>query len=224
MANAALRAGAALTSGVAQEGGAALSTRDTILRVAMELFGRQGYHATTIAQIESAAGLSAGAGGLYRHFGSKRAVLEEALRRQAAHGRPLLDYLAEPGGLAALPRRDRFLAVARAGLRRLAEERDVNRLLLRDLAGFPDLLELVRAQELGRVHEALTAWLRREDGGGTRDHAALAAVLMAAVSHYWTLADVFGGTHPHVGEDRFLAALADLATGTSRSAEPSSEP
>ncbi len=194
------------------------------MRVAMELFGRQGYHATTVAQIESAAGLSAGAGGLYRHFRTKRAVLEEALRRQAADGKPLLAYLADPAGLAGLPRRDRFLAVARAGLRRLAEERDINRLLLRDLATFPDLLELVRAQELGRVHEALTGWLRREDDGGGRDHAALAAVLMAAVSHYWTLADVFGGTHPHVGEERFLAALADLATGTSPSPGRSSAP
>jgi hypothetical protein len=30
--------------------------------------------------------------------------------------------------------------VARAGLARLEQERDVNRLLLRDLASFPDLL------------------------------------------------------------------------------------
>ena len=185
----------------------------------MELFGRQGYHATTIAQIESAAGLSAGAGGLYRHFRSKRAVLEEALRRQAEQGRPLLAYLEDADALAGLPRRERFLAVARAGLRRLADERDINRLLLRDLATFPDLLERVRAQELGRVHEALTAWLRREDGDG-RDHAARAAVLMAAVSHYWTLADVFGGAHPHVDEERFLAALADLATGRDPSPGP----
>jgi AcrR family transcriptional regulator len=176
----------------------------------MELFGSQGYHATTVAQIEAAAGLSAGAGGLYRHFKSKRGVLEEALRRQAEHGRPLLAYLDDPSVLDGLPRRERFLAVARAGLRRLAEERDINRLLLRDLATFPDLLELVRVQEVGRVHEAVTAWVRREDGGGRQDHAARAAVLMAAVSHYWVFTDVFGGKHPHVDEERFLNALADL--------------
>ena len=179
----------------------------------MELFGRQGYQVTTVAQIEAAAGLSAGAGGLYRHFRSKRGVLEEALRRQAEQGRPLLAYLEDPADLAGLPRRDRFVAVARAGLRRLAEERDINRLLLRDLAAFPDLLARVRDQELKRVHEAVTAWLRREDPDPRLDHAALAAVLMAAVSHYWTLADVFDGEHPHVDEQRFLDALADLATG-----------
>jgi AcrR family transcriptional regulator len=175
----------------------------------MALFGRQGYHATTIAQIEAAAGLSAGAGGLYRHFRSKRAVLEEALRRQAAQGRPLLAYLEDPAALATLSRRDRFKAVARAGLRRLAEERDINRLLLRDLATFPDLLDLVRSQELVRVHQAVTDWVTREDPGHA-DPAAYAAVLMGAVSHYWILADVFGGEHPHVDEERFLDALADL--------------
>ena len=184
------------------------------MAAAMELFGRQGYHATTVAQIEAAAGLSAGAGGLYRHFPSKRALLEEGLRRQAEAGRSLLDYLDDPGALAGRTRRDRFLAVARAGLRRLGEERDVNRLLLRDLASFPDLLEQVRRQELAPVHEALTAFLAREDAGGNQDHAAVAAVLMAAVSHYWVLADVFAGRHPHgVDPDRFLGALTDLASG-----------
>jgi AcrR family transcriptional regulator len=177
----------------------------------MEMFGRQGYHATTVAQIEAAAGLSAGAGGLYRHFKSKRALLEEGLRRQAEAGRPLLTYLDDPAAVAGLSRRERFLAVARAGLRRLDQERDVNRLLLRDLASFPDLLEQVRVGELKRVHDALTAWLIREKPDDP-DRAALATVLMSAVSHYWVLSDVFGGPHPHgVDEERFLNSLATLA-------------
>ena len=183
------------------------------MAAAMDLFGRQGYHASTIAQIEAAAGLSAGAGGLYRHFPSKRALLEAGLRDQAEGGRPLLAYLGEADALAGLARRERFLAVARAGLRRLDEERDVNRLLLRDLASFPDLLEQVRERELRRVLEAVTAWLVRE-GLGERDPEALAAVLLAAVSHYWIMADVFGGRHPHeVGVERFLDVLADLVVG-----------
>ena len=183
------------------------------MAAAMDLFGRQGYHASTIAQIEAAAGLSAGAGGLYRHFKSKRALLEAGLRDQAEAGRPLLAYLGDPGALAGLPRRERFLAVARAGLRRLDEERDVNRLLLRDLGSFPDLLEQVRERELRRVLEAVTAWLAREIPG-ERDPEALAAVLLAAVSHYWIMGDVFGGRHPHdVDVERFLGKLVDLVIG-----------
>jgi AcrR family transcriptional regulator len=179
----------------------------------MELFGRQGYRATTIAQIEAAVGLSAGAGGLYRHFPSKLALLEEGLRRQAEAGRPLIAYLDDPR-LAELPPRERFLAVARAGLRRLGEERDVNRLLLRDLAAFPDLLERVRAQELKRVHDAVTEFLRREIPEYA-DHEALAAVLLAAVSHYWIFNDIFDGRHPHeVDAERFLGAVTDLVMNT----------
>jgi AcrR family transcriptional regulator len=179
----------------------------------MELFGRQGYHATTVAQIEAAAGLSAGAGGLYRHFRSKRALLEEGLRRQAEAGRPLLAYLDDPR-LAELSRRDRFLAVARAGLRRLDQERDVNRLLLRDLAAFPDLLDRVREQELKRMHDGVTEWLRREFPEHP-DPAALSAVVLAAVSHYWIFDDIFDGRHPHeVGADRFLDTLVDLLLGS----------
>ncbi len=190
-----------------------MSTRDRIVIAAMDLFGRQGYHATTIAPIEAAVGLSAGSGALYRHFATKRALLEAGLRRQAEAGRPLLAFLDDPGAVAGLPQRERFLAVARAGLRRLDAERDVNRLLLRDLADFPDLLDQVREQELRRVLDALVGWLRREDPTGDHDHEALAAVLLAAVSHYWVLRDVYAGVHPHgVDAERFLATLADLAT------------
>lgn len=174
----------------------------------MELFGRQGYHATTIAQIEAAAGLSAGAGGLYRHFKSKKALLEEALDRQAESGRSVLDYL----DAATLPagRRERFLAVARAGLARLEQERDVNRLLLRDLSSFPELLDRVRERELRRVHVGVAEFLRRELPGQD-DVEALAAVALAAVGHYWIMTDVFGGAHPHeVDAERFLRALVRL--------------
>jgi AcrR family transcriptional regulator len=175
---------------------------------AMDLFGRQGYHATTIAQIEAAAGLSAGAGGLYRHFRSKRAVLEEGLERQASAGRELVDYLSE--GPAPTNKKERFLAVARAGLARLEQERDVNRLLLRDLASFPDLLDLVRERELRRTHLAVTSFLRAELPA-EQDPEALAAVVMAAVSHYWIMADVYAGRHPHeVDTERFLRALVRL--------------
>lgn len=177
------------------------------MTAAMDLFGRQGYHATTIAQIEAAAGLSAGAGGLYRHFKSKRALLEEGLSRQAAAGGSLLSFVEGPP---AANREDRFLAVARAGLARLEQERDVNRLLLRDLASFPELLDFVRENELRRVHVAVTAFLSRELPSSA-DPAALAAVVMAAISHYWIMSDVFGGNHPHeVDTERFLRALVRL--------------
>ncbi|MGI8700923.1 MAG: TetR/AcrR family transcriptional regulator [Nocardioidaceae bacterium] len=167
--------------------------RDRILHAAMDLFGRQGFRATTIAEIEEAAGLSPGAGGIYRHFASKRALLEAGLQ-QLIHEGPSIAY--PTGGLAAFPGspRDALLAIAQAGLRRLESERDLNRLLLRDLAEFPELLAQVRDAELRRVHEGLRQWLSQA-APDIPDAPGLAAVLMSAVSHYWIMTDVFG-THP----------------------------
>jgi AcrR family transcriptional regulator len=191
-------------------------TRRRVLDAAMDLFGRQGYRATTIAQIEQAAGLAPGAGGLYRHFPSKRALLEAGLRRQFDAGQELAEVL-DP---AAMPRDNpvaAVVAVARAGLRRLEQERDLNRVLVRDLADFPDLLAEVRDRELRRVHRALVAWLRASPAAADADSEALAAVLMGAVSHFWMMRDIFGGEHPlGVDEERYLSALAALAARPAR--------
>lgn len=186
-------------------------TSDRIVAAAMELFGRQGYKATTVAQIEAAAGLSAGAGGLYRHFPSKRALLEEGLRRQAAAGGGLQALLAGAGDLASAPLVEQLRAVARAGLRRLEQERDVNRLLLHDLADFPDLLEDFRRHELGAVADGVTGYLRARTGPSGVDVDALAAVVISAVSHYWVLVDVFGQHPLAISEDRYLDEVAALA-------------
>ena len=46
---------------------------------ALRLFAEHGFERTTIAAIEGEAGLAAGSGGLYRHFPSKRALLDSAI-------------------------------------------------------------------------------------------------------------------------------------------------
>jgi AcrR family transcriptional regulator len=190
------------------------SARERVLAAAMDLFGRQGFRATTVAQIEQAAGLSPGAGGLYRHFPSKRDLLETGLRAQVAAGAALRELLAETppmAGSGPKDQREQLLTVARAGLARLQEEPDLNRLLLRDLAQFPDLLALVRDSELRAVHNGLTAWLRMQRNVGQVDVEGLAAVLMGAVSHYWVMSDVFSGSHPlGVDQDRYVEVLADM--------------
>ena len=58
------------------------STRDRLLEVALALFARQGYSATSVADIQQACGLSPGSGALYKHFPSKKALLQEAKRRR----------------------------------------------------------------------------------------------------------------------------------------------
>lgn len=179
----------------------------------MRLFGEQGYAATTVAQIESAAGLRAGSGGLYRHFVSKKELLETGVREQVASQRQLVSFLSDPQGMAALPLRERLVAIAKAALARLDEERDLNRVILRDLKGFPELSELVRTEEMNNIQTVLAGWLRVQIDPASRgvDWDALAAALMGSVSHYWVLRDSMGSHPSGVDEARYLGALADLA-------------
>jgi HTH-type transcriptional dual regulator CecR, C-terminal domain len=111
------------------------------------------------------------------------------------------------------PPGDRLAALAHAGLRRLEQERDLNRLLVRDLARFPDLLAQMREDEIQRIYRAVSQWLATQAGptAPERDWPALAAVLIGAVSHYWLLRDVFGQHPSGIDLDRYLAALVELA-------------
>jgi AcrR family transcriptional regulator len=66
-------------------------TRDRLVIEAMRLFGEQGYQATSITQIEAAAGLAPGSGALYHHFKSKEALLEAGIDRQLDRRRAMHD-------------------------------------------------------------------------------------------------------------------------------------
>ena len=186
----------------------------------MRLFGEQGYAATTIAQIEAAAGLSPGSGALYKHFRSKADVLAEGIARLIDAGAPLralFETQRKSTDLDRLPLRDRVEVVARAGLRRLEDERDFNRILVRDLQKFPALLARAKTDEISSNHKGLATWLSRQAEAAPnhtdRDWDAVAAVVMDATAHYWLLQDVFGGEHPTgVSEERYLNALIDLTT------------
>ena len=67
------------------------TTRERIIDEAMRLFSERGYAATSVAKIETGAGLTAGAGGLYHHFKSKEAVLAAGIERRLSR----LDALRE---------------------------------------------------------------------------------------------------------------------------------
>src|SRR5947209_20041897 len=56
-----------------------ISGRDRLLAEALRLFAAKGYAATSVADIQRASGLAPGSGALYKHFGSKRELLEAAV-------------------------------------------------------------------------------------------------------------------------------------------------
>ncbi|MGH3562835.1 MAG: TetR/AcrR family transcriptional regulator, partial [Mycobacterium sp.] len=74
-------------------------TRERLVTEAMRLFGEQGYRATSVAQIEAAAGLAPGSGALYHHFKSKETLLDAGIDRQLDRRRAMRDIRALFGGL-----------------------------------------------------------------------------------------------------------------------------
>lgn len=186
-----------------------MTTRDRLLAEGMRLFGERGYAATSVAQIEAAAGLSAGSGSLYKHFRSKQELLVAGVDQVLAGGRELTERLASTGSETLL---EQLATVVRAGLRRLDEDRDVNRLAFRGLDSFPELMQRFGDGEIGRIHGETTAMLAglADDPEDSADWAAVAVVLQGATAHYWLMTDLFG-THPAgVDEDHFARALARL--------------
>ncbi len=70
------------------------TTKERLVIEAMRLFSEQGYQATSITQIEKAAGLVPGCGALYNHFKSKDAVLIAGIDRQLDRRRAMHDISA----------------------------------------------------------------------------------------------------------------------------------
>lgn len=80
----------------------ARQTRHKIMKAAVKLFARQGYHKTTIADLARAIDLTSGA--LFHHFASKEALLEEVVDWLARGMRVYSDLAAqtEVGSLEAI--------------------------------------------------------------------------------------------------------------------------
>lgn len=81
---------------------ASITTRERLVTEAMRLFSEQGYRATSVAQIEAAAGLAAGSGALYHHFKSKELLFEAGIDRQLDRRRAMHDIRSLFAGLGEL--------------------------------------------------------------------------------------------------------------------------
>ena len=70
------------------------TTKERLVIEAMRLFGQQGYRATSVNQIEKAAGLVPGCGALYNHFKTKQELLSAVIDRQLDRRRAMHDISA----------------------------------------------------------------------------------------------------------------------------------
>jgi AcrR family transcriptional regulator len=175
----------------------------------MTLFAERGYRATTVGDIEQAAGLVPRRGGLYRHFASKEEVFRAAVFRYAEKFGPLedlieqLDFDDEPGTLAAL---------AQFTLDGLVEEANLFRLMQRDGHDFPELAEHVHVQLIQRGYGfAIELFRRLLTGRGLTvdDAPELAAIALGALVHFREDESIYGRTPAGVAEAPFVRVWVD---------------
>lgn len=148
-------------------------TAERLLAAALDLFARNGYEATTVAQVAAAAGVTEMT--FYRHFGSKEALLvddpydpliAEAVGRQ-------------PRSLPALLRAARGLREAWRGMP--IEDAEPVRARVRIAAGTPSLRGVMRANT-ARTEEAVAGRLVADGCDPTTAAVAAAAVLAALMT------------------------------------------
>jgi AcrR family transcriptional regulator len=168
------------------------TTRERIIDQAMSLFSQRGYAATSIAAIESAAGLTPGAGGLYHHFASKEAVLAAGIERQLAR----LDALREiqrvltPLGDV----RAELTLTARYVLAELDSESELLRILAFEARNRPRLLTTAVDQLVNSTFKGFAMWIgeRAERQVSEEEADAIATTGLGALFSSRLLRDVLG--------------------------------
>ncbi|WP_165964408.1 TetR/AcrR family transcriptional regulator [Actinomadura sp. KC216] len=194
----------------------AMSTRERIVAESLRLFADRGYTATSVAEIEAAAGLSPGAGGLYRHFRSKEEVLASAIREHIDRTRKQInDVLDQAAVYEERPLETRLRMTCQTGLAKMREEQDLIRVLFRDLDQFPSLVAEMREGIVNPLYEGIATWLsaQPEFEGADEDWPAIAAILGGAVVNYWLANESMYEPPTRIDEKRFVESWARLGLG-----------
>lgn len=186
-------------------------TRDRIIDAAMQMFGRQGYRGTSVAQIEAAAGLAPGAGGLYHHFRKKEDVLAAGIERHLARLSALRDIRSLLTGLGDL--RSELTISARYTLAELDREDELLQILAAEARARPQLVQTAVDQLLGATSAQFAEWVRDRAGDHlSPDKArAVAAIGLGALISSRVL-PLLGMTTLTVDDGVLVDAWADMMT------------
>ena len=189
---------------------ATIPTRERILDAAVELFGRQGYRGTSVGEIEVAAGLAPRSGALYKHFASKRALLEAAVARRArvADEAGVTVDTAATGDV-----RAEVELAGRMSLRIVADDQALMRIVMREGDTFPQLRDEFYERIVNRGQRSFVAWLRlaaqRTGAAGPADVEALAGLMLGSIINHCVLGTLFGQAVGGVSDERFLQTWTD---------------
>jgi AcrR family transcriptional regulator len=185
------------------------SGRDRLLAAALRLFAAKGYAATSVADIQRASGLAPGSGALYKHFASKRELLEAAVTHRIdsiVAAREQFDA-GQPGSVEQ--------AVRTAGQliwSNLNQSEDLLKVMLREPEELGDLDEKTWQVITDNAYQRFADELASSNRSGRTsipDPEAAAAVAIASLSYAATLQALSGRVPGNVDEDRYFEAWVD---------------
>jgi AcrR family transcriptional regulator len=181
-------------------------TRERILDEAIRLFALRGYDATSVTDIQRACGLAGGSGALYKHFPSKHALLEAAVRRNldtmARRRQEVVEHVPDDP-------RQALALMARAVWEVIDGDKDLVRIMLREFTAFPEIFEPMWQGVLAALYRECAAWIEAQRALGVAEAAdpeATAAVLISSLTYFPLLELLIGHTPGELGREVFLAA------------------
>lgn len=183
---------------------AMMTTRDRLVTEAMRLFSEQGYRATSVAQIEAAAGLAAGSGALYHHFKSKESLLDAGIDRQLDRRRAMHDIRSLFAGLGEL--RTELTMLGRYLLTVIDEESQLLQIAARTPTNRSSRLDDAYAALIDGLYTELTDWI----GGwaselGAADRRTVAVIGVNALLGKRATAMLFHADAVNLPDDQYLA-------------------
>ncbi len=184
----------------------------------MRLFAERGFRATAVGDIEAAAGLAPRRGALYKHFPSKQALLEAAVRAHldsAAAGATEIGALENVGALRADPELLRSIidGLGRWFLAEMDRLEDLTRVLEHEGRRMADIAVEIKDAMVDLSYRT-AAGLVAALAPGTRDPEATALLILGPLVVLRRTAWTFGSPPLRLDDERVLAAWTEQTLGT----------
>lgn len=190
---------------------APVSTRERLVTEAMRLFSAKGFEATSVSQIEAAAGLAAGSGALYRHFKSKDALLDAGIDRQLDRRHAMRDIRALFAGLGDL--HAELTVLGRYLLSVIDEEIQLLQIAARTPAGQSARLDTAYAALIDGLNAELVDWITTWAPNLTRhQRKVLAALGINSILGARVATSLFHQSEPGIPDDLYLTEWTAVFT------------
>jgi AcrR family transcriptional regulator len=187
------------------------TTRERLISGGLRLFAQRGFRGTTVGDIEAAAGLAPRRGALYKHFGSKQALLEAAVERHIVELRSIGDVidLMPLGDI-----RAELTLLVRWLLIELDRQREVCLVLEKEGGALLELRDRFFDEVVSVGYRLGAEFVRRHvkelPGVEGIDAEAVAVAAVGAIVSYRRTQWTFGHTPLDFADERFVDGFVDL--------------